>query len=279
MAATSYKKYSNDSCRDVVDSTKLKQSSHFSYFFSMNISQPRVRVKIPKVVLKTMQRRSTREDESFKDANDNGDDDDGKIKKRVAPKKLLPVKVGRVFLDFFRRKKSSKEERSCSANGENRRVCRKNVFDLADEKETERLKKVETEEMGLLQLSFKSLLKKRNGGGVKVTKANTSGGVDTTSGGSNNRTAVVIGRQESSLSLPRVPSRIMTTRQRLKMARSMRKKPVKMGSGETDQEDGERSGQELCKKRILLGGKCRPLNHSGTLQYDKDGVLLPEIIP
>ncbi|KAJ0080133.1 hypothetical protein Patl1_22309 [Pistacia atlantica] len=244
MAATSYKKYRNDSCRDVVDSTKLKQSSHFSYFFSMNISQSRVRVKIPKVVLKTMQRRSTREDESFKDANDNGgDDDDGKIKKRVAPKKLLPVKVGRVFLDFFRRKKSSKEERSCSANGENRRVCRKNVFDLADEKETERLKKVETEEMG------------------------------------NNRTAVVIGRQESSLSLPRVPSRIMMTRQRLKMARSMRKKPVNLGSRETDQEDGERSGQELCKKRILLGGKCRPLNYSGTLQYDKDGVLLPEIIP
>ncbi|KAK4427626.1 hypothetical protein Salat_1531600 [Sesamum alatum] len=33
---------------------------------------------------------------------------------------------------------------------------------------------------------------------------------------------------------------------------------------------------ELCKKRILMGEKCRPLNISGTLHYDKNGVLLPE---
>ncbi|KAL1546201.1 hypothetical protein AAHA92_22833 [Salvia divinorum] len=33
---------------------------------------------------------------------------------------------------------------------------------------------------------------------------------------------------------------------------------------------------ELCKKRILLGNKCRDLNLSGVLQYDKQGILLPE---
>ncbi|KAG8363871.1 hypothetical protein BUALT_Bualt19G0067600 [Buddleja alternifolia] len=33
---------------------------------------------------------------------------------------------------------------------------------------------------------------------------------------------------------------------------------------------------ELCKKRILMGIKCRPLNLSGKLQYDKNGILLPE---
>ncbi|XP_010548772.1 PREDICTED: uncharacterized protein LOC104820098 [Tarenaya hassleriana] len=34
--------------------------------------------------------------------------------------------------------------------------------------------------------------------------------------------------------------------------------------------------EELCKKRILMGGKCKPLNRSGTLQYNRDGILLPE---
>lgn len=33
---------------------------------------------------------------------------------------------------------------------------------------------------------------------------------------------------------------------------------------------------ELCKKRILMGEKCRALNHSGVLHYDKQGILLPE---
>nr|GMD46921.1 hypothetical protein CDL12_18591 [Ipomoea batatas]GMD69386.1 hypothetical protein CDL12_18591 [Ipomoea batatas] len=33
---------------------------------------------------------------------------------------------------------------------------------------------------------------------------------------------------------------------------------------------------ELCKKRILMGEKCKPLNVSGSLHYDQNGVLLPE---
>ncbi|PIN08834.1 hypothetical protein CDL12_18591 [Handroanthus impetiginosus] len=33
---------------------------------------------------------------------------------------------------------------------------------------------------------------------------------------------------------------------------------------------------ELCKKRILMGERCRPLNISGALHYDKEGILLPE---
>lgn len=257
MAATSCKKYSKGSCGDVFDSSKFRKRFHFSYFFSMNISQPKVRVKFPRVVLKTMQRRSSSEHESFKEG--------GKVKKRVSPKGLLPMKVGRACSNFFRCKKGSIKEGSCSSSIDNDRVRGKNAFDLADKKEAERLRKVKMEEMGLLKLSFKSLMKKRNG---------DCSGTDAIDGGSNDDQ-----KQEGSHSLPRVPLRIMTAQHRLKVARSMRKKMVKMGSGKTDQEDGERSVQELCKKRILLGEKCRPLNHSGTLQYDKDGVLLPETIP
>ncbi|EOA22247.1 hypothetical protein CARUB_v10002836mg, partial [Capsella rubella] len=34
--------------------------------------------------------------------------------------------------------------------------------------------------------------------------------------------------------------------------------------------------EELCKKRILMGERCKPINKSGVLQYGGDGILLPE---
>lgn len=46
--------------------------------------------------------------------------------------------------------------------------------------------------------------------------------------------------------------------------------------GVNDRNDSE---LELCKKRILIGYKCRPLGRSGTLRYDKNGILLPELFP
>ncbi|GMJ13689.1 hypothetical protein HRI_005038200 [Hibiscus trionum] len=33
---------------------------------------------------------------------------------------------------------------------------------------------------------------------------------------------------------------------------------------------------EVWRKMILMRGKCRPLNGSGVIQYDEDGVLIPE---
>ncbi|KAK1401736.1 hypothetical protein POM88_001341 [Heracleum sosnowskyi] len=46
------------------------------------------------------------------------------------------------------------------------------------------------------------------------------------------------------------------------------------GKSETEEEN-----QELCKKRILMGGKCKPLNESGVLHYDQNGIFLPEDVP
>ncbi|EEF49926.1 hypothetical protein RCOM_1434180 [Ricinus communis] len=112
---------------------------------------------------------------------------------------------------------------------------------------------------------------------------------------STGRVAEIMGRQGSTHSLPRVPSRILTTKQKLKMAHSLTKMGsrrksrsedrdeceslIRMESGRKSEWEDRGGGVELCKKRILMGGKCRPLNNSGTLQYDKDGVLLPDIIP
>ncbi|TMW99195.1 hypothetical protein EJD97_002905 [Solanum chilense] len=44
-----------------------------------------------------------------------------------------------------------------------------------------------------------------------------------------------------------------------------------------DEEEQEKVELELCKKRILMGGKCRPLSASGSLHYDQNGILLPEL--
>lgn len=44
-------------------------------------------------------------------------------------------------------------------------------------------------------------------------------------------------------------------------------------------EEEEGGEVELCKKRILMGRRCKPLNCSGTLQYDKNGILLPDLLP
>ncbi|MFS7933189.1 hypothetical protein Hanom_Chr04g00376821 [Helianthus anomalus] len=65
-------------------------------------------------------------------------------------------------------------------------------------------------------------------------------------------------------SLVRVPSRGL---KKIGRAVSMRMHEAK---------DGEDGSLELCKKRIIMGRKCRPLNVSGALHYDKNGVLVPE---
>ncbi|CAH9087444.1 unnamed protein product [Cuscuta europaea] len=48
---------------------------------------------------------------------------------------------------------------------------------------------------------------------------------------------------------------------------------------EADDEEEKEEGIELCKKRILMGDRCKPLSISGRLNYDKNGVLLPELLP
>ncbi|KAJ6380345.1 hypothetical protein OIU76_016915 [Salix suchowensis] len=75
------------------------------------------------------------------------------------------------------------------------------------------------------------------------------------------------GRQESSGNLRRNPSRVPSTRGKIGG------KP-----GQAGEESREESGDELCKKRILMGEKCKPLNLSGSLHYDEDGILLPEVL-
>ncbi|CAN7089668.1 unnamed protein product [Brassica rapa subsp. narinosa] len=58
----------------------------------------------------------------------------------------------------------------------------------------------------------------------------------------------------------------LKTRRRRRRRRQRRSVSFSEGNGD----------EELCKKRILMGERCKPINRSGVLQYDGDGILVPE---
>ena len=65
----------------------------------------------------------------------------------------------------------------------------------------------------------------------------------------------------------RIGLKILIIGKRLK-TRRRRRRSVSFSEGNGD--------EELCKKRILMGERCKPINRSGVLQYDGDGILVPE---
>ncbi|KAL3515995.1 hypothetical protein ACH5RR_022897 [Cinchona calisaya] len=75
--------------------------------------------------------------------------------------------------------------------------------------------------------------------------------------------------------LTRIPSRRSCSRKKGRHAKFMLNKVIQQGE-ESEKEEEESRGIELCKKKILMGEKCRPLNKSGILQYDENGFLLLE---
>ncbi|KAL7003127.1 hypothetical protein U1Q18_004284 [Sarracenia purpurea var. burkii] len=176
-----------------------------AYFISINIRQPKIRIKLPKLLAKALQRRRNHK---FKDAESA---DNSKSKKRWGGK------VGSIVSDLFGGggKKITKPEASSDSPRE-----------IVEEREAKRSENDED--------------RRRNGLGFDING----------------------GRAGSSESA-RVPIR------KMRNGRSVRKKWIT---------DRARFGEEaeLCKKRILMGEKCRPLNLSGKLNYDKNGVLLAE---
>ncbi|XLR00007.1 hypothetical protein HN51_054736 [Arachis hypogaea] len=90
-------------------------------------------------------------------------------------------------------------------------------------------------------------------------------------------------RKVSLWRLLRIPSRMLVIRAlKLKMVKCLVTKKKVRKQSEQGNGDGEAEGVlevELCKRRILMGAKCKPLSSSGVLRYDKDGIHIPEIIP
>ncbi|KAJ4719381.1 hypothetical protein OWV82_007368 [Melia azedarach] len=289
MAADSAK---NNTCRcrilssDSSTSSKFQQpNSPLSYFFSISIAQahPKIRIKIPKMLGKSMQRRSC--DFPGSDGQENHKRD---MKKRVMSRRIFTEKVGLMFCKVFGQKKIS----GTRPNDENGDICSNGDCTSGF------LEEGKEPEMSWENVEVDDIQSSRNYVHGEEKQSGNAGAVDegrkqrrqqqasivynkkpnffnkkkngfsffrSNCRSSNCSANVVVGTtdfligklERSPPESPRLQSRIMTTSQKLKIA----------------------EGEELCKKRILMGGKCRPLNTSGILQYDKDGILLPDNLP
>ncbi|MED6148112.1 hypothetical protein PIB30_050124 [Stylosanthes scabra] len=85
-------------------------------------------------------------------------------------------------------------------------------------------------------------------------------------------------RKVSLWRLIRIPSRMLIIRAlKLKMVKSLAtKKKVRKQSEQGKGDDGEAEGVlevELCKRRILMGAKCKPLSSSGVLRHPVDEMV------
>lgn len=292
-------------CRVLVDPCNAPKSP-LAYFFSISIAQPKIRIKIPKALGKSIRKRSS--DQCNDSTKNRGN----------APEKLFAKKVGLIFSKVFSHKK---REETCSSragknskafgnggkvgfgdvgsvesvskgserggNGEGKQP--KDVADVALPKmknilvfqEGGKKKRLDNGE----QLPSKSLFNRKKDR-FSLCRGNSRRSLSSAKGVA--ATDFVSGKLERSPELARVPARILTSRQKLNRDRSMRKNLIGLFEEEGKRE--QRADEDLifekslhhevlCKKRILMGEKCRPLHQSGTLKYDKDGILLPENIP
>ncbi|KAK4595621.1 hypothetical protein RGQ29_013916 [Quercus rubra] len=262
MAASLHTKKIKDAspiiCRILTTTTRRRKPT-MSSNHSISYFKPKIRIKFPKLIAKIMQKRCRQ-----------CKDDHSKNKKKWAKE------VGLVFSGVMGKKKSVD---ACSSNDRNEEVygkttINKEMLDSGNEEgKQKRNGKVKSSTQSRVAnklptkkfLSFTSFFNKNRKNFIKgnINKENDSCSICD---------GVLIGKQGSSGHLIRVPSKILTTRKKLRVARSLRKKMNKQFEREENDE------LVLCKKRIPMGERCRPLGFSSTLQYDKDGILLPEVL-
>ncbi|KAJ6683091.1 F2P16.13 PROTEIN-RELATED [Salix koriyanagi] len=253
-----------------------------------------IRIRIPKLLAKTMQRRS------------NGcpaDHTKAKKERVVKSESLLSMKVGIFFSSVFRKKKPPKACSKVHKNGDGylpfgvaerpaspENCAFKKLLEIQEEEEEEepevekRERTPSTAEDDYLRVSFpfSSFFSKCASLDLFRGKINTGNGWNHKLLGGGGMSDTLTERKDSRSNLLRNSSRVLRSRlQKLKMAGSFAKTATRQVRGKSEQireERREEGGEELCKKRILMGEKCKPLNFSGSLHYDEDGILLPEVL-
>ncbi|KAK4378881.1 hypothetical protein RND71_000743 [Anisodus tanguticus] len=262
--------------------------------FAMSLQQ-KVRVRLPKLLLvKNPMQKTERSDTGKK-----------KKIKWTKPAGLLPKEIGSIFWNASRNKKlfqrdssSSKNDRHDDADALNKCMeerdqlivsgAKCNMFKTLLEDSVERLTLSKS-------CSFKKILRIRHKGEAikglfkfrkrigfcftnwKTNKADPGTGFEGADYGAvNNAEMGEMSKTINWASIKRQPAAVYCIIRRVK---SIHKRVVKQGR-ECKHEDGEEQEKvelELCKKRILMGGKCQPLSASGSLHYDQNGILLPEL--
>lgn len=223
-------------------------------------------ISIHKLLVNTMQRKNHHHNKHNKETENSIPIKEKKSKKKKRKnKKWVPKKVGSIFYNVFGHKKSKKSICSSSINDVKRpnfwSRSLKEILEMEEEKENQEeldnTRKLKGKSK--LSLSFSGFFSKKSSDRSNSDQTGAT---------------LLMGKQENGSKLARNPSGY----RKIRRGRSMRKKVVKQSEEKENEE--ERGEDELCKKRILKGVKCRPLNLSGDLHYDRNGVLLPEeVIP
>lgn len=213
--------------KDSIAQSKTTLSS----FINITFPQPKIRIKLPKLLAKTLRRRNPQK------CNDTGNANDKKKQKKnnnnnrsTKPGNIFSKRVGSIVSNVFGNKKPA-----AKSSGRKDEIGNEETEEAKMEAKT--------------PLHLPENFDERNG------------------------------KQVSSSNLIRVSNR------KVRRGRSVRKKEItdraegNENEGEKEEEEEERGEEEeeLCKKRILMGQKCRPLHQSGVLRYDGNGVLLPEV--
>lgn len=313
-----------------VDPTPMGTAPHYStlsYIITIPIPRSKLRIKIPKLLLKTMQRRVHKDVDPAPDPERDYDSNQTRNKKK-GTENFLRRKAGCIFtnINVFGNKKSPQNTTFKNGkydvvkdvdgvrhdgNGIETEICEDNhdydgqPFEVEQEFSSSKFHSAKktlegaddegSEEMiskmspkGSLPLAYlfneeKSMnfnIKSKTSSCAFISNKDNGNAANDGGGGGVTNSLKVVG--ESSRHFIRVPSRISTSRSRrkLRIAVFVRKIESKRFEEQNAAEAGreESGGQELCKKRILMGSKCKPLNSSGILQYDKDGILLPEAL-
>ncbi|CAI9764249.1 unnamed protein product [Fraxinus pennsylvanica] len=218
----------------------------------ISLPQPKMRVKFPKLLMKSMQRRNHKcTDESNVDqekASKNGD--------------FLSERIGFIILNACGSKKA--QEMSSSSN-------QPEETDNADDSNFKNVQDSVAEQ----EITFDEILDAKESAGLEDK---------------NDKKPVKMPTKISKFIRNRIsfPFRKLKLDEKINSGASEKNSSLNLDERKRvaekliirdgEEEEEERSEMELCKKRILMGEKCRPLNLSGALHYDTDGILLPEEI-
>ncbi|KAM7274414.1 hypothetical protein ACFE04_029078 [Oxalis oulophora] len=270
----------------------------------VTVSQPKLRFKMPKLGFKQKQRNETEE----------GNNDQNK--KLGRPSKSFAKKVGSLLSRIFRGKKSKKtvfssDDINININNNNDNVFNRVLVDdhheiMDDDKNEEEEevdvssnlvekmflvdKALETNEQVLedeeekkkisqeKSLSFSFFIDKK---AINFNPDSTTNRSMSVSRGRGYNSLITSNgdddhclRDRSNSCRSYSPSRMLMGRKKWTMiGRSVRRKGT---SRMMNEEKYSGDDDQLCKKRILMGEKCKPLGNSGKLEYDEDGVLLPD---
>ncbi|KAG5549069.1 hypothetical protein RHGRI_014439 [Rhododendron griersonianum] len=211
--------------KDSIAQSKTTLSS----FINITFPQPKIRIKLPKLLAKTLRRRNPKKYRNVTgNANDSKNNNNNNNNRSTKPGNIFSKRVGSIVSNVFGNKKPA-----AKSNGRKDEIGNEETGEA----------KMEAKAPLLLPENFNE----RNG------------------------------KQVSSSNLIRVSNR------KVRRGRSVRKKEIadraegNENEGEKEEEEERGEEEELCKKRILMGQKCRPLHQSGVLRYDGNGVLLPEV--